>query len=158
MLLWKDLKKSALPTFRRPSKPSRSKIRAEKDDRPFEEASQRRKDAERRSRSSYPAHEYERNDRFTDSSHRAPSSSARGGWMILKAEGEPTPTTRTECTSNRTSTVYALRLQPFHFLSVLPLFSLSSDDMPSFLLATAAYFDFPLGGTGDFFCVLRMYL
>lgn len=55
-----------------------------------------------------------------------PSQSSSTG-RILKAEGSrPSRTNRTrteppECTSNRTSTVYALRLQPFRFLAFLIL-------------------------------------
>lgn len=81
----------------------------------------------RRSRSSYPVHEYGRNDRFTDSSHRR--LPLRGGFLKRKARlNDPRTYQRAPvCTSNRTSTVYALRLQPFHFLSdpILPLDSLS---------------------------------
>lgn len=116
MLLSRDLKKTDLPT----SAPSETK-RTEPARDPRSEETRREAARMRRSRGSYPAHEYGRNDRFTDSSHRR--LPLRSGFLKRKARAPRTPTgpgPRTECTSSRTSTVYALRLQPFRFLSFLP--------------------------------------
>lgn len=103
MLLWRDLKKSALPTLRR-SESARSE---ETSQREGCRATIKKLISRARIRAQWQIY------RFQPS--RAPSSSTG---RILKAEGAPT--TRTECTSNRTSTVYALRLQPFRFLSTPP--------------------------------------